>query len=228
MVVGANVHANPGRTPVGETVGREGDLSGRIPQFGGGRVAEKDGASGIDGPLVFEPRLANPEQLFLPLHVERHPRVVTSVNKAEMVEDDLGRERVKPHEVLSHLMLCFVQIAVGLHDVGRVGRFSSALHPGLPCFKRTVGLHALNRHLFVVALEANHLRMGTQEVNQAGRVWTSVDHVAQTHHAILIVEVQAVQQGPEGRKVTVNIAEDEDPVPVVQTRLQVCFKRGVA
>ena len=70
--------------------------------------------------------------------------------------------------------------------------------------------------------------MGTQEVNEAGRVWTSVDHVAQTHHAILSVEVQAVQQGPEGRKVAVNIAEDKDAMPVVETCLQVGFERGVA
>ena len=150
------------------------------------------------------------------------------MNKAEMVEDDLRRQRIKPHEVLSHLLLGFVQVAVGLHDVGRVGRFSSALHPRLPRFKRTVGLHALNCHLFVVTLEANHLRMGTQEMNETGRVWTSVDHVAQTHHPVLGSEVQSVKQRPEGRKVAVNIAEDEDAVPVVQTCLQVGFERGVA
>ena len=145
-----------------------------------------------------------------------------------MVEHDLGGKRVEPHEVLGHLALGFVEVAVRLNDVGGVGGFSTPLHPWLPGFERTIRLDALNRHVFVVAFEANHLRMGAQEVDEAGGVRATVDHVAQAHHPVLGFEVQSMQERPEGRQMPVDVTQHKDTVAVVKTCLQIGFERGVA
>ena len=82
--------------------------------------------------------------------------------------------------------------------------------------------------VFVITFEANHLRVGAKEVDEAGRVWPAVDHVAEAHHPVLGFEVQAVKQRPEGRQMTVDVAEDENAMPVLKTCLQIGLERGVA
>ena len=95
---------------------------------------------------------------------------------------------------------------------------------GCQASKRTVRLDALNRHVFVVAFDANHLRMGAQEMDEAGGVRATVNHVAQAHHTVIGFEVQSVQERPEGRQMPVDITKHENTVAVVQTCLQICFE----
>ena len=106
MIVGTDIEADPCRP----TVGQQGlglcDLTGSITQFGGGGVSKKDGASGVDSAFMLEPLLSNPKQLFLTLHVKRHTRVIAGMNEANVVEDNLCGEVVKPHEIIQHGLLC--------------------------------------------------------------------------------------------------------------------------
>ena len=228
MVVRPNVQPHPCGPPVSEQDGGTGDFTGCIPEFRGGCVSEKDGSCGVDRTFVLEPFLANPQQFFLTLHVKGHSWVVAGVNQADVVEDQLSGERVQPHEIVEHGLLGEVQIALGLNDVGTVGRFATSLHPRLPRLKRPVALHALDGHVLVVSFDAHDAWVGAKKMDQPGGVGSTVDHVAEAHHAIVWFQLQPVQKGSEGRQVAVNIAHHKHSMSVVQSSLQVGLKRRVA
>ena len=101
VVVGANINANPSRPTVWKDGFRGCNLT-CAAQLGGRGVAKEDGASRVDRPLVLEPLFSYPEEFFLTLHVQRHAGVVASVDEANVVENELGGQRVKPHEIVQH------------------------------------------------------------------------------------------------------------------------------
>jgi hypothetical protein len=77
----------------------------------------------------------------------------------------------------------------------------------------------LNRHVFVVPFQTDDLRLVSQQRHQAGRVRSTVDHVAQANHAILWSETESVEKRSEGGQVAVNIAHHVEAMSVVKTRL---------
>ena len=82
----------------------------------------------------------------------------------------------------------------------------------------------LHRHVLVVAFEADDLGMAPHQFHHAGGVRTAVDHVTQAHHAILRIQVEAVEQCSEGRQVAVDITHDIEAMTLVETGLQICLE----
>ena len=71
----------------------------------------------------------------------------------------------------------------------------------------------------MVPLNANDSRVISHQRNESSRIWSTINHIAQTDNSIFIAQIESMEQSSERRKVSMNIAHSEHAMA--------CFEAGL-
>jgi hypothetical protein len=71
----------------------------------------------------------------------------------------------------------------------------------------------------MVPLDANDTRVVSHQRNESSRIWSTINHIAQTDDSIFIAQIESMKQSPERRKVSMNIPYSKHAMA--------CFEAGL-
>ncbi len=224
MVVGADVHRDPRRASVAKKNIAANDLTRARSKFCRGRVAEHHGSSWVKRFVVFVESPSNPEHVVLRLLVQRFPRVISGMNEPEAVQHEFGWKVIEPQQIVEEGCTSEVQFSFGANHVGAPGSGPPTLHPWLPQGETTLRAQRHRRHALMVSKQEQQSRVFSHQVEHACGVWPAVDGITEEHHAVLVSNLQPMQQRAKRTEVPMNVPNCIDAMAMVEPGLEVCFE----